>query len=113
MAKYAGIFLFGVFISAAAQVLLKKSAMKKYRTVWKEYANPLVIGAYGLLAVAAALTVVAYKGIPLSMGPLLEASGYFYVAWFGVKVFGEKISRRRMAALGLVVVGIFVYSFWG
>ncbi|MDE7312174.1 MAG: multidrug ABC transporter [Eubacterium sp.] len=113
MAKYAGIFLFGVFISSVAQVLLKKSAMKGHRTVWQEYLNPLVIGAYFLLAVAAILSVVAYRGIPLSMGPVLEASGYLYVAYFGARVFKEKISRQRAAALGLVIAGIFVYSFWG
>ena len=93
MVKYAGIFLFGVFISAVAQVLLKKSAMKKYGTVWQEYLNPLVIGAYFLLASAAILSVVAYQGIPLSMGPVLEASGYLYVTYFGVKIYKEKINN--------------------
>ena len=97
MVKYAGIFLFGVFISSAAQVLLKKSAMKKYGTVWQEYLNPLVIGAYFLL----------------SMGPVLEASGYLYVTYFGVKIYKEKISMQRVAALAFMVAGIFVYTFWG
>lgn len=113
MVKYAGIFLFGVFISSVAQVLLKKSAMKEYRTVWQEYLNLKVAGAYFLLVVAALLSVVAYRGIPLSMGPVLEASGYIYVAYFGARVFKEKISRKRVVALGLVVAGIFVYSFLG
>lgn len=111
MVKYAAIFLFGVFISSIAQVLLKKSSMKEYSTVWQEYINPLVIGAYFLLAVAALLSVLAYQGIPLSMGPVLEASGYFYVAYFGVKVFKEKISMQRIAALALIIAGILVYSF--
>ncbi len=113
MAKYTGIFLVGVFISSVAQVLLKKSAMKEYRAVWQEYLNPLVIGAYFLLASAALLSAVAYKGIPLSMGPVLEASGYLYVTYFGAKIFKEKANVRQMAGLGLVVAGIFVYSFWG
>lgn len=113
MAKYTGIFLFGVFISSVAQVLLKKSAVKEYRASWQEYLNPLVMGAYFLLAVAALLSVVAYQGIPMSMGPVLEASGYIYVAYFGARLFKEKISRQRIAALGMVIAGIFVYSFCG
>ncbi len=113
MVKYAGIFLFGVFISAVAQVLLKKSALKEYRTVWQEYVNPHVMGAYFLLASAALLSVVAYRGIPLSMGPVLEASGYLYVTYFGVKIYKEKISKQRVAALAFMVAGIFVYAFWG
>ena len=35
--KYSCILLFGVFISAISQVMLKKAALKKYDSVIKEY----------------------------------------------------------------------------
>ena len=44
--SYALIVLLGVFISAISQVMLKKSAVKKYDSRIKEYLNPLVIFAY-------------------------------------------------------------------
>ena len=43
---YALILLFGVFISALSQVILKKAANKTYDSRIKEYANPQVIIAY-------------------------------------------------------------------
>ena len=33
------------------------------------------------------LTMLAYKGIPLSLGPVLEATSYLYVTVFGVTIF--------------------------
>lgn len=78
MIKYAGILLTGTFISAISQVLLKKSALKKYDSVLREYLNPEVFFAYLLFVIATLMSIIAYKGIPLSMGPLLEATGYIY-----------------------------------
>ena len=113
MVKYAIIFLFGVFIASIAQVLLKKSALKKYSSVCKDYLNLMVVGAYFLMAISMMISVMAYKGIPLSMGPLLDAAGYIFIMFFGVKVFKEKISVEKIIALTFILAGIFVYSFCG
>lgn len=107
---YAGINLLGVFISAISQVMLKKSAMRDHDSAIKEYLNPLVIFAYVLFVGSTLLSVVAYKGIPLSMGPILEATGYLYVTIFGVTIFHEKMNRKKIIALALVIGGIVVYS---
>lgn len=113
MVKYAGVFLFGVWIGSVAQVLLKKSALKQYRSVYKEYLNFMVVSAYFLMAVSMMLTIWAYQGIPLSMGPVLDAAGYIFIMFFGATVFKEKISYRKAAALAFILAGIFVYSLWG
>lgn len=110
---YCLFLLFGVFISSISQVMLKKSALKKYDSKIKEYLNPLVIGAYAIFVVSTFLSIYAYKGIPLSMGPVLEATSYLYVTLFGVKIFHETIDRRRIAALVLIMGGIAVYSLLG
>jgi len=110
MIKYAGILLTGTFISAISQVLLKKSALKKYDSVLLEYLNPEVFFAYFLFVIATLMSVIAYKGIPLSMGPLLEATGYIYITIFGIAIFKEKMNRRKMMALLCIVMGIVFYS---
>ena len=110
MIKYSCILLFGVFISAISQVMLKKAALKKYDSVIKEYLNPLVIVAYSIFVISTFLSILAYKGIPLSMGPILEATSYLYVTFFGVKIFHEKMTRKKWIALGCILVGIIVYS---
>lgn len=107
---YAALNLLGVFISAISQVLLKKSALGEHESRWGEYLNPLVVFAYALFVCATLLSVIAYRGIPLSMGPVLDATGYLYVTAFGVLIFHERLTPRRVLALGLIIVGIIVYS---
>ena len=59
---HAGILLFGVFIGAVSQVMLKKAAQKHYDSVLHEYLNPLVILAYALFVGTTLLSVLAYRG---------------------------------------------------
>lgn len=110
---YSLFLLCGVFISAISQVMLKKAALKKYDNVVKEYLNPLVIFAYMLFVGTTFLSILAYRGIPLSMGPILEATSYIYVTIFGVKIFGEKINKQKTLALILIIAGIIIYSLLG
>lgn len=110
---YSCVLLLGVFISAISQVMLKKAAMKKHDSVIKEYLNPLVIFAYVLFVGITFLSILAYKGIPLSMGPILEATSYIYVTIFGVAIFKEKMNLKKVVALGMIIVGIVVYAIAG
>ena len=110
---YALVLLVGVFVSAVSQVMLKKAALKTYASPIKEYLNPLVITAYVLFVGTTFFSILAYKGIPLSLGPVLEATSYIYVTVFGVKIFGEKVGKKKLIALGLIIAGIVVYSMLG
>ena len=110
---YACIMLLGVFISSVAQVLLKKAAQKQYGSVVEEYLNWPVITAYAIFFAATFLSIYAYKVVPLSMGPILEATGYIYVTIFGVTIFHEKLDRWKLIALALIIGGIVVYSALG
>lgn len=110
---YAAVLLVGVFLSAISQVMLKKAAMRQYSSRMREYLNPLVIFAYTIFVGTTFLGIYAYKGIPLSMGPVLEATSYIYVTIFGVTIFKEKLTWRKLAALLLIVAGIVVYSVLG
>lgn len=110
---YACILLLGVFISAVSQVMLKKAAQKKYDNWLREYLNPLVIFAYILFFGTTLLSIIAYRGIPLSMGPILEATSYLYVTFFGVTIFKEKLNKGKILALLLIVFGIAVYALVG
>lgn len=107
------LILLGTFIAAISQVMLKLEADKPHKSRLQEYLNPLVIIAYVLFVGTTFLSILAYRGIPLSMGPILEATSYLYVTLFGVKIFGEKMNRRKVAALFLILCGIAVYSLFG
>jgi len=110
---YSLILLVGVFISAISQVMLKKAALRKYNSPIQEYINPLVIFAYVLFVGTTFLSIWAYKEVPLSMGPVLEATSYIYVTIFGIKIFGERINRQKFFALALIIIGISVYALLG
>lgn len=111
--RYSLFILFGTFISAVSQVLLKKAAEKQYRSFWDQYLNPLVIGAYMIFVIATLCSVIAYRGIPLSLGPILETTSYVYITYFGVTIFHEKMNAKKAAALLLIIAGIIVYSLGG
>ena len=113
LALYSALMLAGTFISSVAQVLLKKAAQREYASFWQEYLNPRVILAYVIFFGASILAVFAYRVVPLSMGPILEATGYIYVTVFGVAIFHEKLTPLKLAALALILAGIAVYAILG
>ena len=108
---YSGILLLGVFISSISQVMLKKASLKKYDNFLQEYLNPLVLGAYVIFFGTTFLSIFAYKVIPLSLGPALEATSYIYITFFGAAVFKEKLTKKNVFSLILIVTGILIYSF--
>lgn len=113
MIPYVCLLLLGTFLASVSQVMLKKAALRSYENKLQEYLNPLVIVAYIIFFGTTFLSIFAYRGIPLSMGPVLEATSYIYVTIFGVTIFHEKLNGRKAAALALIVGGILVYSLLG
>lgn len=105
------IFLFGVFISSISQIILKKSANKTYTHWIREYLNPRVIFAYIIFFGATLCSVWAYKVIPLSLGPILESSGYIFVAFLSWLFLKEKINKQKLIGLSVIIIGIIIYSF--
>ena len=89
------IYLSGVFISAIAQIILKKSAGKEYESKIREYLNPYVIIAYAIFFGATFCTIYAYKGVPLSFGPILAASEYVFVAVLSKLFLKENINLKK------------------
>lgn len=105
---YMLIFLCSVLISSISQIMLKKSANKEYENKINEYLNPWVITAYGMFFVATLITTVAYKIVPLSVGPLLEATGYIWVAILGRILLKENMGKKKVIGIFLIFIGIFV-----
>jgi multidrug transporter EmrE-like cation transporter len=113
MMPYVCMVLLGTFLASVSQVMLKKAALRSYKTKIQEYLNPLVIFAYVIFICTTLLNIYAYRGIPLSMGLVLETTSYIYVTIWGVTIFGEKFNFRKLQALTLIIGGILVYSLLG
>ena len=103
---YIVIFLLSVLIAAISQILLKRSAGKQYTSKAREYLNVRVIAAYALFFLSSLLTVLAYRGVPLSMGPVLETTGYLWVTIMGRLILKEKVSMRKLTGLAVIVLGV-------
>ena len=108
---YSLIMLLGVFIASVAQVLLKKAAMNHFNNTLKQYLNAKVIIAYFMMFVSTVCTLLAYRVIPLSLGMVIDSSGYIFVTFFGFFFFKESITRRRIIALIFIVTGIGLYAY--
>lgn len=104
------LLLFSVFISSVSQILLKKAADKTYKDYIREYINPLVIFAYGMFFCSVILTMLALRNIPLSMQPILESAGYIFVTVMGYFFLKERIGKKKLAGIGLILLGILIFS---
>ena len=108
--KYALIFLLSVFIASVSQILLKKSANKNHANEWREYLNKYVITAYFIFFISTILTIIAYKGIELKYGQIIESFGYIFILIMSKIFLDEKFTRNKLFGIFLIIIGIFVFS---
>ena len=113
MLFYALLMMAGVFAASLAQVLLKKAAVRHHGNFLANYLNAYVLTAYGVMFGTTFLSIYALRVIPLSLGALLEATGYVYATVFGVLFFQERLNGRKLLALCLILIGIAVFSLLG
>lgn len=107
---YILLFLVSVFISSVSQIILKKSANKEYDSKIKEYLNWPVIIAYFFFFLSSLLTVLAYNGVSLSLGPVLEATGYVWVSVLGSIFLNEKMNKKKLLGMTVIIIGILVFN---
>ena len=49
--------------------------------------------------------------VPLSMAPVLESSGYIFVAILSYYFFKERLTKKQLLGMFLIIVGIVIYAF--
>lgn len=106
---YFGIYVCSVTLAAVSQILLKKSAMREHDGFLKEYLNPYVIGGYGLTGISMLLTIFAFRGMEYKNGPIIESLGFVLVMIFGLFVFHEKLTKKKLIGTILILFGIYIY----
>ncbi len=108
--QYVLVLLLGIFLASIAQAMLKYSAMQHHSSFLQMYLNKWVIGAYFIFLATTFMGIYAYRGIPLSLGVVLESTSYIYVTCWGVKFFSEKVSQQKILALTLIISGVMIFS---
>ncbi len=110
MNGYAIVVVLAVFISAVAQMFLKYGAKQPHKSWIYEYLNVWVIGGYAILMGALLLNVFAMsRGVELKTLMAIESLGYLFIPTLSYFVFGEKIGKRKMFAIALIVIGIIIF----
>lgn len=104
---YVALYLLSTFLASVSQVLLKKAALREHKSLLAEYTDWRVVLGYGLFVGCSLLTMLAYKGVPLNVGPVLESTGYIYVTFFGVVIFHEKMNPKKIWRAGADYSGHF------
>lgn len=127
---FMAIYLCGIIVAAISQIILKKSTaegrndklikllprfastfVEKHINVLGDYLTPKAVSAYCLFFLSSLVTVWAYGGVPLSLGPILGATEYIFVSVLGRVVLKEHISYRKLAGLILIVCGVVVSAY--
>jgi len=107
--KYVIILILSVFLASVSQIVLKKSADKKYSSIIKEYLNIYVISGYGMMFIASLLTVYALSGMEYKNVPIIESVGYLFVMLLSWKFLSEKITKKKVLGIALILLGIMVF----
>jgi multidrug transporter EmrE-like cation transporter len=101
---------FSILLTSLAQILLKVGANKK-NTNESIYLNRATMGGYGLLLLVTVLSVLALKGIELKVFyAAAYALNFILVAIFSWKFLGEPLSRKKIAGILLIALGIIVFN---
>lgn len=106
---YIVILVISVIVASFAQILLKKSAEKSYSSPIREYLNVYVIFGYGLMFLSMFITIMAYSGLDFTNVPVIESLGYIVVMILSYFFFKEKITKRKLLGMTVIMAGIFVY----
>ena len=99
---YVLLYLCSTFLSSVSQVLLKKAALREQQVGLGGYTDWRVILGYALFVGCTLLTMLAYKGVPLNVGPVLEATGYIYVTIFRRYDLPREDEPKKLAALAMI-----------
>ena len=109
MIRYYLVGILGILLAALSQTMLKFSARKAYPSKIREYLNPLVAGAYFLLGLSMLLALVCYRFLGYLNTILLEPLGYLLILVIGIRVFHERITKRKALGMLLVAFGIVLF----
>lgn len=102
--------LISSLLGVASQMMLKHSARKNYPSWWREYINLWVIGGYGIMVLSLLINLWAiHIGVLAQEVSIIECINYLLIPLAAWLVFKEPITKRKMVAIGIIIVGVIVF----
>lgn len=102
---YIIMFIISIFIASYSQILLKKGASKE-----NKYINKYTIVGYSLMIISTLFTLLAYKGVNLSFSQIIQSMSFIFVVILSRIILKEKISKRNILGMFLIIIGMIIYS---
>lgn len=109
MSRHHFLFLFAVVVAGFGQIALKKAALDKYCSLLRQYTNTYVVIGYFLLLVSMGMASIAYRGIPLKVGPALDSLGFVLVPVLSWVFFDEKLTKAKGIGFLIIVCGVLIF----
>ncbi|MBE6319898.1 MAG: multidrug ABC transporter [Bacteroidales bacterium] len=104
------IVISSVFLAACAQMLLKQGARQQYDTWWRQYVNGWVIGGYAIMLGTMLMNIFAMsRGVEVKEVSIIESMSYLFVPILSCVIFKERLTWRRVSAVGVIIIGIIVF----
>ena len=102
--------LISSLLGVASQMMLKHSARKNYPSWWREYINLWVIGGYGIMVLSLLINLWAiHIGVLAQEVSIIECINYLLIPLAAWWIFKEPITKRKMVAIGIIIVGVIVF----
>lgn len=104
--------IMSAFITAFSQIILKKSADRKYKNFFFEYLNPYVLFSYVCYIGVLVLNVFIYTKIDYRFGVVINSMSTVFVMLLSHIILKEVITKNRIIGNAIIVCGILVFMLF-
>jgi len=104
-----------VFLTGIGQILLKIGSAhqgNRKNAFLAVYLNRPTLVAYGLLLLVTVISVIALKEIPLKVFYAIASLGFLVVVGLSRRVLKEKVTKKMVGGIVLIVFGIMVFNYF-
>lgn len=101
--------IISAFITAVSQIILKKSANVKHKSIIFEYLNPLVLFSYVCYIGVLILNVFIYTKVDYRFGVIINSMSTVFVMLLSNLILKETITKKRIIGNFIIVCGILVF----
>ncbi|MBQ3393366.1 MAG: multidrug ABC transporter [Lachnospiraceae bacterium] len=103
--------ILGAFVTALSQILLKRQANiteAGKKGFLQKFLNIRVFLSYGMLFMTLVINQIALIHVPISVMPCITATSFIWVFVLGIIILGEKVSRRRVLGVAIIIAGVII-----
>lgn len=104
------LFVLGVLCAAVGQIALKKGASREAWSL-RSFLNSYSSTGYLLMVISTCLGLVAFRHLPLKLGPALDSLGYIFVPVLSWCFLHERLTLLRVLGFFLILCGVLVFMW--